>query len=169
MLHYPCCHVAAIPSAVTPHVRSLACTVSHEPQPWICLSQKGMNEMSCRGARSAQRGVLVMPCFARHHISAADLLLLHCRISILGLAFLVAFMTQLQAAFTRNFHYEMKDNLPVWFDWILIVTGGSSCLIWQEGLWLRHGMTLKQHPWPSCETSSRHLLCIPHLCPNLLQ
>lgn len=142
MLRYPCWHAAAIPSAVSPHV----CTVSHRSQPWICLSQKGMTEMSCRGARSAEKGVLVMHCFARHHISATDLLLLHCRISILGLAFLVAFVTQLQAAFTRNFHYEMKDNLPVWFNWILIVTGGCSCLIWQEGPWLRHGMTLKQHP-----------------------
>ncbi|KAL0022300.1 hypothetical protein WJX79_007413 [Trebouxia sp. C0005] len=44
-------------------------------------------------------------------------------ICILGLAFLIAFVTQMQAAFTRNFHYEMKEDLPVWFDWILIVTG----------------------------------------------
>lgn len=44
-------------------------------------------------------------------------------ICILGLAFLIAFVTQMQAAFTRNFHYEMKEDLPVWFDWVLIVTG----------------------------------------------
>jgi len=41
------------------------------------------------------------------------------------LAFLIAFVTQMQAAFTRNFHYEMKEDLPVWFDWVLIVTGES--------------------------------------------
>ncbi len=54
-----------------------------------------------------------------------DLLLFFCRICILGLAFLIAFVTQMQAAFTRNFHYEMKEDLPVWFDWVLIVTGES--------------------------------------------
>lgn len=46
-----------------------------------------------------------------------------CRIAILGIAFLIATITQLQAAFTRNFHYEMKENLPTWFTWVLIVTG----------------------------------------------
>lgn len=46
-----------------------------------------------------------------------------CRIAVLGLAFIIATFTQLQAAFTRNFHYEMKSDLPVWFSWILIVTG----------------------------------------------
>ncbi|DBB00742.1 hypothetical protein WJX77_001794 [Trebouxia sp. C0004] len=44
-------------------------------------------------------------------------------ICIMGLAFLIAFVTQMQAAFTRNFHYEMKEDLPVWFAWSLIVTG----------------------------------------------
>jgi len=52
-----------------------------------------------------------------------DHLLSYCRICIMGLAFLIAFVTQMQAAFTRNFHYEMKEDLPVWFDWVLIVTG----------------------------------------------
>lgn len=47
-----------------------------------------------------------------------------CRIAILGIAFLIATITQLQAAFTHNFHYEMKEDLPTWFTWILIVTGG---------------------------------------------
>ena len=51
-----------------------------------------------------------------------------CRLTVLGLAFLIATFTQLQAAFTRNFHYEMKDDLPVWFDWVLIVTGTPYCL-----------------------------------------
>lgn len=46
-----------------------------------------------------------------------------CRIAIFGLAFLIATITQLQAAFTRNFHYDMKDDLPRWFMWILVVTG----------------------------------------------
>ncbi len=55
-----------------------------------------------------------------------NLLLSFCRICILGLAFLIAFVTQMQAAFTRNFHYEMKEDLPVRFDWILIVTGESN-------------------------------------------
>lgn len=70
-----------------------------------------------------------------------DLLLFFCRICILGLAFLIAFVTQMQAAFTRNFHYEMKEDLPVWFDWILIVTGVSNahtCLI---AMLLRHAMS----------------------------
>ena len=61
-----------------------------------------------------------------------DLLLFFCRICTLGLAFLIAFVTQMQAAFTRNFHYEMKEDLPVWFDWVLIVTGepnAHTCLI----------------------------------------
>lgn len=40
-----------------------------------------------------------------------------------GLAFLIATFTQLQAAFTRNFHYDMKDDLPRWFMWVLVVTG----------------------------------------------
>lgn len=44
-------------------------------------------------------------------------------IAVLGLAFIIATITQLQAAFTRNFHYEMKPDVPVWFSWILIVTG----------------------------------------------
>lgn len=44
-------------------------------------------------------------------------------IAILGLAFLIAFVTQMQAALTRNFHYEMKENLPTWFSWILVITG----------------------------------------------
>ena len=46
-----------------------------------------------------------------------------CRIAIFGLAFLIATITQLQAAFTRNFHYDMKDDLPSWFMWVLIVSG----------------------------------------------
>ena len=46
-----------------------------------------------------------------------------CRIAIFGLAFLIATITQLQAAFTRNFHYDMKDDLPRWFMWILVVIG----------------------------------------------
>ena len=48
---------------------------------------------------------------------------IRCRIAILGIAFLIATITQLQAAFTRNFHYEMKEDLPTWFTWVLIVTG----------------------------------------------
>ncbi|DBB00740.1 TPA: hypothetical protein ACH3X1_000673 [Trebouxia sp. C0004] len=44
-------------------------------------------------------------------------------IAIFGLAFLIATITQLQAAFTRNFHYDMKDDLPRWFMWVLVVTG----------------------------------------------
>ena len=47
----------------------------------------------------------------------------YCRIAIFGLAFLIATITQLQAAFTRNFHYDMKDDLPRWFMWVLVVTG----------------------------------------------
>lgn len=46
-----------------------------------------------------------------------------CRIAIFGLAFLIATITQLQAAFTRNFHYDMKDDLPNWLMWLVIVTG----------------------------------------------
>ena len=46
-----------------------------------------------------------------------------CSIAIFGLAFLIATITQLQAAFTRNFHYDMKDDLPNWFMWVLVVTG----------------------------------------------
>lgn len=46
-----------------------------------------------------------------------------CRIAVLGFAFIIATFTQLQAAFTRNFHYEMKPDLPAWFSWIVIVTG----------------------------------------------
>ena len=47
----------------------------------------------------------------------------YCRIAVFGLAFLIATITQLQAAFTRNFHYDMKDDLPRWFMWVLVVTG----------------------------------------------
>ena len=46
-----------------------------------------------------------------------------CRIAIFGLAFLIATITQLQAAFTRNFHYDMKDDLPTWLMWLVIVAG----------------------------------------------
>jgi len=49
-----------------------------------------------------------------------------CRIAVFGLAFLIAAFTQLQAAFTRNFHYDMKDDLPTWFMWILVVTGNAT-------------------------------------------
>ncbi|DBA78497.1 TPA: hypothetical protein ACH3X2_007985 [Trebouxia sp. C0005] len=44
-------------------------------------------------------------------------------IAVFGLAFLIATITQLQAALTRNFHYDMKDDLPRWFMWVLVVTG----------------------------------------------
>ncbi|KAL3162117.1 hypothetical protein ABBQ32_009829 [Trebouxia sp. C0010 RCD-2024] len=44
-------------------------------------------------------------------------------IAVLGIAFLIATIIQLQAAFTRNFHYEMKEDLPTCFTWLLIVTG----------------------------------------------
>ena len=58
-----------------------------------------------------------------------------CRIAIFGLAFLIATITQLQAAFTRNFHYDMKDDLPTWFMWILIVAGRlftQFCIVWLQ-------------------------------------
>ena len=48
-----------------------------------------------------------------------------CRIAIFGLAFVIATITQLQAALTRNFHYDMKDDLPTWFMWVLVVSGDS--------------------------------------------
>lgn len=70
-----------------------------------------------------------------------DLLLFFCRICILGLAFLIAFVTQMQAAFTRNFHYEMKEDLPVWFDWVLIVTGESNAHTCLTAILLRHAMS----------------------------
>lgn len=52
-----------------------------------------------------------------------SLAIFFCRIAIFGLAFLIATITQLQAAFTRNFHYDMKDDLPKWLMWLVIVTG----------------------------------------------
>ena len=69
--------------------------------------------------------LLLMVALQGQMAQMTDLLLFFCRICILGLAFLIAFVTQMQAAFTRNFHYEMKEDLPVWFDWVLIVTGES--------------------------------------------
>ncbi|KAL3162116.1 hypothetical protein ABBQ32_009828 [Trebouxia sp. C0010 RCD-2024] len=44
-------------------------------------------------------------------------------LAVFGLAFLIATITQLQAALTRNFHYDMKDDLPKWLMWTVIVTG----------------------------------------------
>ncbi|KAL3147402.1 hypothetical protein ABBQ38_014468 [Trebouxia sp. C0009 RCD-2024] len=44
-------------------------------------------------------------------------------LAVFGLAFLIATITQLQAALTRNFHYDMKDDLPNWLMWTVIVTG----------------------------------------------
>lgn len=67
-------------------------------------------------------------CFSAEHVANAAVQNSDtdcCRISVLGIAFLIATITQLQAAFTRNFHYEMKENLPTWFTWVLIVTGST--------------------------------------------
>ena len=46
-----------------------------------------------------------------------------CRLAIFGIAFLIAFICQLENTFTRKFHYEMKDHLPKWLIWFVIVTG----------------------------------------------
>ena len=46
-----------------------------------------------------------------------------CRLAVFGIAFLIAFACQLENTFTRKFHYEMKDNLPKWLIWFVIVTG----------------------------------------------
>lgn len=63
------------------------------------------------------------PCRMLRWCAPFQLVCMRCRIAILGIAFLIAFITQMQAALTRNFHYEMKDSLPTWFSWILIITG----------------------------------------------
>eukprot|EP00891_Asterochloris_glomerata_P000569 jgi/Astpho2/569/Aster-04424 len=44
-------------------------------------------------------------------------------LAVFGIAFLIAFICQVENTFTRKFHYEMKDHLPKWLIWFVIVTG----------------------------------------------